>query len=416
MPRARPSPPRASPPAAAVAEEHPLADLPADLEAAWAALAAASAPGSGAFFASPQFLRSFAASFGADSSLSVLLVRDAAGVLIAACPLARARVRRGPTLNTRYLYRPGDAPLVAGAGRRGLFGFRQLSSPLGLEATALRTEIAALPGRRAEAMAAIARALPGLPGWTIGVLVLDAADADLLAGAGLDGVVAPLGRVFRSCSDVRSAEAAIAAQEKKFRQNMRRAEKFAGEAGIRFAVHEGPGGLDALRARIADLAGRSWKGTPDRGRARGESVLIAHTAAQQRFLADLAARPGIDTVLFTAERGDRLEAALVCQSCGPDLVAILLFVDADAGRLSLGWLLIHRAFDHAARTGFRLIDLNATSAWIDRYADTRSLRANFIFAAPTLRARALLGLARLALAGAARLQRPAPPPPAAPDP
>lgn len=373
------------------AEETPLEALDVATRQDWAALASRSRPG--ALFAAPGFAEAFAEVFGRRAAISVLLFREADGTLAGVVPLMRARVARGPSLATRYAYLPGDERFLQGDRGRRPLRVAQLSTPLGLEATALRSELLAAPGRRSAVLDALPGALARLGGWTTGLLALDDADAARVCAGPLPARPHRLERELKFLARPRPAAEIVAEGSKKFRQNIRRAENFAEEAGARFDVLEEREAVRAALPDFADLARRSWKRPEGGGKAEAADVLVPHTQDQQRFMARLAAAPEIAPLLFRARLHDRLAAAMLCARLGAELFTLLLFTDQEAGRLSLGRLLLHRVIDHAVATGVERIDWNSNASWTARYADAVSVRHNLVLAAPGPRARVLAGLA-----------------------
>lgn len=360
--------------------EYPLEALPDTLVAEWNRLAAVS--GAGAVFASPSFVRTFSEVFGDRVGVSVLAFHDPTGAVCGLVPLMRTKVRRGPSFSVRYAYQMADYAFLKAARPRLEFPAAQISTPLGLEATALRSEILATPTMRAAVLAALPAALARLAGWNVAILVLDADDAATLARGPLRARVRPLNREMKFLSDVRPAEALVALQNKKFRQNVRRSAKFTEEAGARFETLRGRAAVGAAMEEFADLARRSWKAADAGGRADDEDVFIPYTDRQRHFFERLVQTTEAEPVMNVARIDGRMMSAILSLVQHRRLVTFLTFSDLSVARLGIGRLILHEAIDLAHREGLAEVDFNSNAEWTIPYADRVSSRHNVLLMAP----------------------------------
>lgn len=375
-----------------VAEELALQAVSEPLRADWAALAAGSGPGG--LLSAPSFVEAFSATFGDEVRTSLLAIRDAGGTLVGALPLARTRVRRGVSLAPRYAYIASDAAFLRTPGVSPI-PIAQLSSPLALEATALRTEVLAAPGRKPEVLRALGASLRGLGDWSTAVFVLDEEEAAEAAATAPASRLHRLDRPMKFLMAPRPWEELLAAENKKFRQNIRRAEKFSEEAGVGFR-HVTGAEVAPLMADFAALAERSWKQPSSGERAETEDVLVPYTVRQRRFMERLLSATDLEPSLFGAWIDGRLASAMVCATVGRVMTTLLIFTDAEAGRLTLGRLLLHRAIDEAAARKLDAIDWNSNASWTERYSNRTSVRHNLVVTAPTVGGALLRGIGRIA--------------------
>lgn len=376
-----PIPPELPSPADLSGEEHPVNDLSDGLMQDWHRLAVQS--GSGAFFASPGFVTNFAEVFGDRVRVSILTLRSPDGTLQGLLPLMRAKVSRAPSLNTRYVYQTSDFDFIRDAPRRISVPVAQLSTPLGLEATSLRSEILCRPEMRATVLRALPRALARLGGWNVAVLVVDENDAVTLAAGGLWAARYELNRELKFLRDVRPASALIELQSKKFRQNARRTEKFAQEAGAEFETLRGADAVSLAMDEFADLAGRSWKVANSGGRSEKEDVFVPYNSRQRRFFERLMMSGEGEPVLIAARMDGRMASAILMLVHHNRLLTLLTFSEADLGRLGLGRLVLQAAIDFAAAEKLVEIDYNSNAVWTVPYSDSVSMRSNVLMTAPT---------------------------------
>jgi hypothetical protein len=363
-------------------EEHALGSLPPGLVQEWQRLTAES--GSGSLFASSGFVHSFAAAFGDRVKISVLTLRSPDKTLQGLVPLMRARLLRGPSLNTRYVYQMTDFAFLKDDPRRVSVPVAQLSTPLGLEATSLRSELLARPGMRQTVLRALPRAFGRLGGWNVAVMVLDDADALALREGRLPAAQKPLNREMKFLRDVRPAAALVALQSQKFRQNVRRSEKFAQDAGAEFEVLRGFDAVSLAMDEFADLAGRSWKATDIGGRSETEEVFIPFTGRQRRFFELLIASGEAEPVMVAARIDARMVSAMLMLLHHRRLFTLLIFNDLEHSRLGLGRQVLHSAIDFAHEEKVVEVDYNSNAIWTVPYADHISVRSNVLLMAPTI--------------------------------
>ncbi|TVQ55531.1 MAG: GNAT family N-acetyltransferase [Rhodobacteraceae bacterium] len=353
---------------------------PADPAAAAAWDRLARGAGVGALFATPAFASAFVAEFGDRGRLDLLALEDSAGRPRGFAPLMRCRVRRGPTLAPRHDYLAGDVALLRRPGRR-MLPLRQASPLLGLEAMAMRAAVLAEPDDEADAWRALPAGFAAARGWDVAVLPVEASRIlDLSASAreaGLIALVHPLERPMRAIRRVRPSAEIVAGGSGKFRQNVRRAEKFADTCGWRFETRAGSR-VAADYEAFAAVAETSWKEDVAADRAISEAVVVPYAGPQRRFVERLFGSGGPEPVLVTARRGTQIGAAILGARTGPTLTLLLLFQNAEAGRESLGRLVLHRIIDWAAQQGVRTIDMNSNAGWTERYADDAPVLHNLV--------------------------------------
>ncbi|EEW24153.1 GNAT family N-acetyltransferase [Rhodobacter ferrooxidans] len=350
----------------------------------------------GGFFAGPAFATAYAAVFAGRAACEVLVMRDS-GKLVGIVPMMVTRVARGRRLEVRHDYLAGDLRLLATPGLRPL-RLRQISPLLGLEASLLASRMLAVSGAEARVWAAIPAALQSHPGWDLAVFpVAEAAVDALQAGAraaGLDARFTRLDRPIQALQPVIAADALIGSQNKKFRQNMRRAERFAAEAGITVSLVMDAPARAALPA-FADLAGRSWKASPASDRAIGQAVVVPYDGPQRAMAESLAVATGLRPVLAIASGSDgAMRAACLAFATAQSLTTFVLVQDTDAGRESLGHLVLHGLINHAHAAGLTRLDYNANSSWLAAYANGCDMVQDLTLFAPNLRGRGLSLLAR----------------------
>jgi len=360
----------------------------------WAKLAAADAAGS--FFAGPDFAHAFAETFAGRAKCEVLAFRSGTR-LVGVVPMMRCRVRRGARLAVRHDYMAGDAGFLARPGFR-FMPLRQISPLLGLEASVMSTHLAVAPGWEAAVWRSIPAALARAGGWDTAVLpVAEPGLAALVAAAreaGLGCRVTRMDRPMQALDPVRTSDDLIAAQNKKFRQNMRRAARFAEEAAVTLSLLQDADARAAL-GDFAALAGQSWKADTGSTRARGEALVVPYAGRQADLAARLAGAPGLRPVLAAASGPDGLRAACLAFQTPVALTPFVMVQDAAAGRESLGHLVLHRLIDHADAAGLTRLDYNANSGWLESYVNRVEVIQGLTLFPPGLRGRLLGGLAGL---------------------
>lgn len=371
-----------------------LEDCPPGLADEWQALAAGDA--AGGFFAGPGFVHAFAATFAGRAECLVLSFRSDAA-LVGLLPLMRSRVRRGAGLAVRHDYMAGDAALLAVPGRKP-FALRQISPLLGLEASLMSCRILAAPGWHRAVWTALPAALAALPGWDIAAFPLADPGLSLLEEAAPLSRRVTLDRPMQALDPVVPSASLIEAGNKKFRQNMRRAARFAEEAGISLGILTGDDARAALPS-FAALAEQSWKSRADSDRAQGEAAVVPYRGAQQALAERLAHAPALRPVLACATGPQGLRAACLAFASPSSLTTFVLVQDADAGRESLGHLVLHRLIDFAHEQALPRLDFNANSGWLKAYANRVDMVQGLTLFPPGLHGRALALLARMTARG-----------------
>jgi len=355
-------------------QEFDLDTLSEQLLADWLHLTTLS--GSGAFFASPMFVRTFHEIFGDRVAVSILCFHATDGTLCGLVPLMRHKVRRGPSFSVRYGYQMTDFDFLDTTQPRLTLPAAQLSTPLGLEATALRSEILATPEMRLAVLAAIPAAIAKLGNWNVGIFVVDEDDSTILSQGPLPSRRRPLGRELKFMSNVRPADALVALQSKKFRQNVRRSVKFSAEAGVEFKVTRGIDDIQAAMDDMDDLVKRSWKASGAGGRAATEEVFIPFNARQRHFFKRLTQIDEAEPVIAAAYIDGVMVAAILMLVHCNRLLTFLTYSDLAHARLGIGRLTLHAGIDFAHQEGVAEIDYNSNAKWTIPYTDRVSVRGN----------------------------------------
>jgi len=364
---------------------------------AWAALAAV-AEGANAY-ALPCAFDAWRRTVAAGMEPTVL-VACRGGELVGVMPIMRAAVRRGPSFSPRHDFAPADRAFLRTGGLRP-FRVRQISPVVSVAAMMTVPAPLVRAADRPQVVGAMAARLAGLAGWDVLVApVAEAAQGDWIEGlrrAGLDPRVHPLHRVVMGLAHVEPFDAIVGRQNKKYRQNVRRARAEAERIGLALEVHEGAAAAARLD-ELAAVAAASWKARP------GEDVEITvpYDGAQRRFYEALVGGPGLfadgATPLVAVARVDGAAvAAILAIRCGDRMTACVTFHAAIFPKASAGLLVLGRTIDWAAEQGLARYDLNGTHEWIRHLVDEGRGFDNVIAFAPTLRGRGF-GLVRRAIA------------------
>ena len=203
-----------------------------------------------------------------------------------------------------------------------------------------------------------------------------------------------LGRVVQDLRTLAPFQDVVNRQKKKFRQNVRRAQADAAEAGVAFAVYTGKATVESMFGTIASLARASWKHD---GRANTD-VHIAYEGAQQRFFEALLVSDVLqaEPILAVASDAEGPLAVLLMLQHSASVTALLTFWNGRQPLASPGLLLMGAAIDWAAGKGLKRFDFNATAPWVRYIVDARSTVCHLVIFAPTWRGRMLAAMARLA--------------------
>ena len=364
---------------------HALSALPEGFRAEWDELAEAAPLGTGSLQASPAWIDATARTLSPEAEISLMALRGQDGALRGVFPLMINKVRRGPTLDTRYAYFDPDRDLLRERAPTSL-AVKQVSSPLSNEIGCLRTVWLSAAEDRALVMRSALSALAGHPGWSLALFCIDEALARQAADALPDGRTSTVSRHFNFRLHGSGYEPWLAGQSQKFRQNLRRADKARAEAGAVVRRHEG---REAVMARLADFAGlaeRSWKGGPLPS-STGQDILVPYAGRQRAFVEHLTRMDGLHPILSTVEHAEsgHLFGAMISVVFSGETYTLLMFVEQGLTKMSPGHLLL-RDIIEAAPGG---IDFNSTASWTERYLDgTRDFR-NVMGFAPTLSGTAL---------------------------
>jgi len=301
--------------------------------AQWADLALHSEPQS--LFALPAVYDSWRRRLSAGVSSKVIAVtRD--GALLGVFPIMIGRVWRGPRLGVRYDYAAVDRRFLTRTGIKPI-PVRQLSPVLSLPGTMLGSGLTCRPESRRFVIDAVIECIRELGGWDIAVLPAYEGDeidgwCDALNGRGMNCVVQRVDRECHYLSTVVPFESVVAKQPKKFRQNMRRANRAAQEAGLETMIIADD--LPRILSEIDRLAALSWK---QPGRAE-QDVHVPYAGVQRAFFEDLLAQPqlGATPLAALATSAGRPIAALLATAHGKTLTTLLTFRDGSAEDASPG--------------------------------------------------------------------------------
>lgn len=363
----------------------------------WARVAETDAEGR--FFAGPEFSAAYGAEFGTRAETFALGLASDDGVLRAVMPAMTCRVLRSPGLSARFDYLRGDGVHLS-RPPRAFVPLRQIAPQIGLEAASLRAHIVAEPGWHERAWAAIPAALAMRAGWDVAILpVPEDRLMTLSAGASARGLIPllrPIGREVQSLEQLPPLADILARGSTKFAQNIRRAERFAAEAGADFDLVEGRA-VAAAMSEFAALAGQSWKRPESSPGGEAQAVVVPYEGAQRRFCETLVRSPGgVRPLMTRVHQGGSLRAACLGFLAAGTLTTFALFQTTDTGRESYGRLVLHRMFEAGREQGAHRVDLNATGQWTRLYADRIQRVENLLLFRPTLYGRMLHALARTA--------------------
>jgi hypothetical protein len=306
------------------------------------------------------------------------------------------RVWRGPAATPRFDYDPRDRRMVARAGRR-ILPLRQMTTMASLPATMLWVGPLCRPEDAGPVTEAMAEVMLRLPGWN--VLVLAAQDGDdrdrwvrAFDTLGARPRVQQLGRKVQNIDRILPFHDIVARQNKKFRQNVRRAEAAAGKAGLRFEILSGAEAVAPHLGTVARIARASWK---HEGRSDA-AVHIPYAGDQQRFFEALLGQPvpGAEPVLGLVSDNDGPFAVLLLLKHATTVTALLTFWDGRQKAASPGLLLLGRAIDWAVAAGAGRFAMNATAPWVRYLADSEKTICHVVVFGSTPWGRALGAIAR----------------------
>lgn len=346
----------------------------------------------------PQAFRIWEQQLRPKGGTLIIAVRDGAGILRGLMPLMRDLAWRGPAAAPRYDYDPQDRNLIVKRRVRPI-PVRQVTTVGSLPATMLWVTPLCRAEDKRPVQLAVAGAITGLAGWDVTVLPAMEGDEEqgwqeAFAAHGLSVRVQRLGRVAQDLYHVASFQEVVDRQKKKFRQNVRRAQAAAAEAGLRFEIRIGADAIAAQFETIAELARASWK---HEGRANTD-VHLAYDGAQQAYFEAFFASPDLKStpVLGVASDADGPIVVFLMLRHGSSVTALLTFWNGRQPQASPGLLLLGKAIDWAAGEGVSQFDFNATAPWVRYIADTQRSFCHIIAFAPNLRGRALALLSGLA--------------------
>lgn len=366
------------------------------IRAEWQALFA-TVEGS-AWLCDPQSFHAWERQLRQKGGTLIVAVRDAAGNLRGILPLMRDLAWRGPAAAPRYDYDPQDRDLIVKRRVRPI-PVRQISTVGSLPATLLWVTPLCRPEDKRAVQVAIAGAIVGLVGWDVTVLPAMEGEEeigwqDAFASHGLNVRIQRLGRVAQDLHELAPFKTVVDRQKKKFRQNVRRAQTAATEAGLRFEIQVGAEAITSNFGTTAELARASWK---HEGRENTD-VHLAYDGAQQAYFEAFFASPELKStpVLGIASDAEGPIAVLLMLRHGSSLTALLTFWNGRQPQASPGLLLLGTAIDWAAKEGLGQFDFNATAPWVRYIADTQRSFCHIIAFAPNLRGRALAMLSGLA--------------------
>ncbi len=368
----------------------------AALSAEWQALFE-SVDGS-AWLCDPQAFRIWEQQMRPNGGTLIIAVRDREGGLRGIMPLMRDLAWRGPAAAPRYDYDPQDRNLIVKRRARPI-PVRQVTAAGSLPATMLWVAPLCRDEDQQPVRVAMARAITALSGWDVTVLPATEGEEEqgwieAFAAHGLTARVQRLGRVAQDLHQLAPFQQVVDRQKKKFRQNVRRAQAAAAEAGLRFEIQIGAAAIASQFGTIAELARASWK---HEGRENTD-VHLAYEGAQQAYFEAFFATPDLKStpVLGIASDADGPIVVFLMLRHGSSVTALLTFWNGRQPQASPGLLLLGKAIDWAAGEGLTRFDFNATAPWVRYIADTQRSFCHVIAFAPNLRGKALAMLSGLA--------------------
>ena len=362
----------------------------AQIAAEWQALSLAVARPS--CFATPSYFQAWRDTLS-DDVVPLLMTVRRAGRLVGVMPLMRARVRRGPLCAPRHDFAPSDRALL-GLGNSRPLGVRQLSPIVSMPAAWVAPAPLSTDMDRVSVIRAMAGHIATLAGWDSFALPVDAsADQDVWLAAlneeGLRPWVHRLDRQIGAIGVIEPFDAKVARQNKKFRQNIRRAQATAERAGVEVVVFEGRLAVAAQMPALAAVAQGSWK-QMDRAKT---DLTVPYAGRQQQFFEHLLCDAAMDCnampVLAVAICGGQPVAALLSLVHGDWLTALVIFRNDPVPAASPGMLVLARMIDWTHEKGLAGFDLNATHEWTRHLVDEVRSQNIIVSFAPTLRGRGL---------------------------
>jgi hypothetical protein len=346
----------------------------------------------------PQAFRIWERQLRPKGGTLIIAVRDQSGHLRGIMPLMRDLAWRGPAAAPRYDYDPQDRNLIVKRRVRPI-PVRQVTVVGSLPATMLWVSPLCRSEDKGSVQLAVIGAISRLSGWDVTVLPAMEGEEELgwrdaFAAHGLNAKVQRLGRVAQDLHNLAPFQEVVDRQKKKFRQNVRRAQAAAEEAGVRFEIQTGAAAIASHYTTIAELARASWK---HEGRENTD-VHLAYDGAQQAYFEAFFAAPDLKStpVLGVASDAEGPIVVFLMLRHGSSVTALLTFWNGRQPQSSPGLLLLGKAIDWAAGEGLSRFDFNATAPWVRYIADTQRSFCHIIAFAPNLRGRALAVLSGLA--------------------
>jgi hypothetical protein len=351
-------------------------------------------------FTLPSYFEVWHSLLSADTIVRILTVHDKDEV-IGLMPVMRAAVWRGPACVPRHDYAPSDRSTILGGAPRP-FRLRQISPVVSVPAVYSAPAPLCLPGAEQAVTSALAKMLVCMPRWDVIVIPAFAGAQQFywlksFETLRLEPTLHKLHRVIQRLAHVRPfGQIVAAAQSRKFRQNVRRAQAAASELAMTFTVREGRDAVTASFDLVARIAAASWK---HKGR-RETGVHIPYDGRQRAFIealisdGDFSATP----VLGIASTRGIPVCVLLGAVYAQTFTTLLLFRDQSCAEASPGLLLVGTMIDWAASHGLTRIDLNATHEWVRHISDERASLDNIVVFAPTLAGRTYRYIARTAQA------------------
>ena len=330
-------------------------------------------------------------------NVRILTTRDKDGNLRGLYALILDFARRGPSCAPRFDYDPQDRSLINNQRLRPV-PLRQLTVMASLPATMLWVGPLCQPSDCQQVYKSMAAAILGLKGWD--VLILPAFEGpqskDWRAAFAACNVQTRLQTLNRDVSNLRqigSFQEVVNRQSAKFRQNVRRAQKVAGNEGMNIRMHVGHKAVAAQFETVATVARNSWK---HQGRADAQ-VHIAYDGRQQKFFERLMASTNIGGTPIVAVASDAKGpvSVLTLLHFGSSVTALLTFWDGRLDKASPGLLLLGAAIDWTAQHEATRFEMNTTASWLRHLSDTTQTVNNIVVFNPGPYGRALGQLARL---------------------
>jgi CelD/BcsL family acetyltransferase involved in cellulose biosynthesis len=327
-------------------------------------------------FKTPEYFSAWYEQFGRRSEAKVAMLTQGEA-LIAVLPLVNQAVWRGTTFHVRYDVLGEDSQYVLNRSRR-LFKIKQVSYPSSLPATLVRPMLVYERDSLETVARAAAAVLRNDKGWTLAYFPSEEsvelpALIEAFDSIGLNPRVAPYSREFMEIHPAIPFAQLVARRDKKFRQNIRRAEAEAVDMGLEVTIERGNALFQQYEDVIAQVAQSSWKRS---GRPQSEIHMPFEGAQRAFFRKFFSNAPNCEPVVTRAVLGSETVAILLSVVWGKSLTTLLTFKNASADKASPGIQILGRTIDWAVAQRLSTIDLNATAPYARAFSTSvRSTRS-----------------------------------------